>query len=392
MSATLKPSAPVTSQLREGRSPKELNAAAAKSKKLHTFSPPRDVETRPLDESQIATEETVTLSPVSSLLSSVLDASPSPPRAQGGRKTKTATTNVDEAENSAEPVLSPPNKAQSGGEMRHEARITSDARWSEQLPRYLEAARLLREMRVSIEARERFLHGEIQRQKTFCAEKKVELEKKSGAYQRLLQSTSRLTRQVRNLDSENDRMRDRLEELGVAFEKMLLKRKRKKNETSSLAPQNGTRRVWENKGPRRGDTAGPTKPQTFAVASSTDSLTRNKLAAGLDACNRKLQLAEEQRKEMLNELQLVVARKKGRALAYSTMASSSASEECFKELGWGDSCFTNTVVEEAVIQRLERMIDDSLVRCENNIRVTRRANGSSSGNHHHYHQPFRFEK
>ncbi|ORC84295.1 uncharacterized protein TM35_000461140, partial [Trypanosoma theileri] len=87
--------------------------------------------------------------------------------------------------------------------------------------RFLEGARILRQFDAEIDARQQFLQNEIQHQRKLSEENTEELSKKEAMYQQLQKASLALTRQVRSLDNENDRMRDRIEELHTAIQKAL---------------------------------------------------------------------------------------------------------------------------------------------------------------------------
>ncbi|KEG09489.1 hypothetical protein DQ04_05131040 [Trypanosoma grayi] len=250
-----------------------------------------------------------------------------------------------------------------------------DARRAEQTLYYLEAARVLRQVNGGVEAREQFLQNELQRQTDLHDEKRAELAGKQESYQRLQASTQRLTRQVRSLDSENDRLQDRLAQLQADMDKAFSRRALRHTQLASRQPSaSNARATATRQGVTRQNIGGGSVmvvdshvSAPFRTSSSLSSLAsvRDVLVAELDAYNRKLRLAEARHDELLSELQLAVARKRGRAAAYCD--SSAGSFAMGRHVGGLDgavSFLTDDVTEVGAIEHLERMIGESLVHCD----------------------------
>ncbi|ESL11219.1 hypothetical protein TRSC58_01036 [Trypanosoma rangeli SC58] len=236
--------------------------------------------------------------------------------------------------------------------------LTNNKLPSEQALCYLEAARSLRQVTSSMEAQERFIRSEIQRESALHDAKKTQLAEREKVLARLQESTLRLTRQLRGLDSENDCMRDRLAQLQAAIDKARSRRApvHVQRDVNPIVRHNS---ILSHQRVRDGSGGGA----PIVPVRKSPSFTRNALMAELDAYSLKLRTAEAQHEELLKELQLAVAKRKGRAAAYSSSGASWAFSGYSKTGSRESSFFTDSVKESSAIQQLERMLDDSLVRC-----------------------------
>ncbi|KAH9586402.1 hypothetical protein LSM04_009677 [Trypanosoma melophagium] len=285
-----------------------------------------------------AAEDIITLSAMSSTQNSVVETSsysPTPQKLQVDDITtdivdgipvnttiiqSTMNMNTNNVNADANAIIpSPPGgeNDETNGENSTEASRLLEAHRSEQMLRFLEGARTLRKFDADIEARQQFLQKELQRQRKVCEEKTEELTQKQALYERLQKSSLGLTRQVRGLDTENDRIRDRVTQLRSVIEKAL----------SRIPPRHMRRKVDLNSSDKN------IIARTGVVVEQNSSLTeiqskngkkglsyptsaRDLLLTEINTCNRNIRQAETQQTELLNELELLAARRKGRAAAY----------------------------------------------------------------------------
>ncbi|PWV03124.1 hypothetical protein C4B63_1g78 [Trypanosoma cruzi] len=328
-------------------------AVASKSEFFAT-SPHDGGSGRLPEDSQEATDEVVTLSSASSPLSRALEGSCMPFAPPLGSDTVVTVA--------CGPVNRPSlmsTEEQTAHANLGQADAMTDRRRSEEMLYYLEAARALREVTSGVEAREQCLMDEIERQSTLYAAKKLDLAEKQKVYERLHESTLRFTRNVRRIDSENDRIRDRLTKLQMAIEKMesrKLPRHIQKDFDRVVRCESVP--SWQGVNQRVGG------GEAIVSMRSVGSVAKNTLMTELEMYTRKLRSAEVRHDKLLKELQLAVARRKGRAAAYNSFGTS-LSFSGYSGMGNRDGSFlTDSVGESIAIQQLERMIDDSLIRCK----------------------------
>ncbi|RNE97972.1 hypothetical protein TraAM80_09039 [Trypanosoma rangeli] len=337
------------------RPAKPTTSEASKKDEAATAAvPPRDEARKLLEGNQEAAEETVTLSSSSfsassnvSRLTSSSSHAPGYGTALTAAEKQAAGVSPATTQTEEEIVTVVPTDA-----------LTNKLR-NEQVLYYLEAARSLRQVTTSMEAQERFMGNEIQRGSALHDAKKTQLAERQKVLDRLQESTLRLTRQLRGLDSENDRMRDRLAQLQAAVDKAGSRRAAPFHVQRDVNPVVRHNSMLSRQ--RVSDSSGGGAP--IVPVRKSLSFTRNALMAELDAYSRKLRTAEEQHEELLKELQLAVAKRKGRAAAYSSSGVSWAFSGYPKTGSRESSFFTDSVKESSALQQLERMIDDSLVRC-----------------------------
>ncbi|RNF01347.1 uncharacterized protein Tco025E_08590 [Trypanosoma conorhini] len=350
-----RPHALASSQQDTRRGPTNTTAAEAPKpdEAAAIATPPRDAAVKLPEDDQAAAEETVTLSSASTPLSHNLSG-PSPP-SSFAPDYGTVPTAAPEAETrAAGPVTAQTEESN----VRNAAPDALDDKLrSEQVLYYLEAARSLRQVTSGVEAQERFVRKELQRQSVLHDTKKAELAERQKVLERLQESTLRLTRQLRGLDSEGDHIRDRLTQLQAAIEKAGSRRapRHVQREVNPVVRRNSTPPQLRVRGGSGGGAA--IAPVRKSVFSARDALT-----AELEAYRVKLRAAETQHEELLKEIQLAVAKRKGRAAAYS---SSGASWNFSGYPGTGSresSFFTDSMEEFSAIQQLEQLIEDSLVR------------------------------
>ncbi|EKF29671.1 hypothetical protein MOQ_006533 [Trypanosoma cruzi marinkellei] len=331
-------------------SKKQTTATTAEaSQSEFVATPPHD------GNSQEATDEVVTLSSASSPFSRLLDGTCLPFSPPLG--SDTAATVVCASVN--KPSL-PSTEEQTAHVSLGQADAMTDRRRSEEMLYYLEAARALREVTSGVEAREQCLRDEIERQSTLHEAKKLELVEKQKVYERIHESTLRLTRHVRRLDSENDRIRDRLTQLQVAIEK-LESRKLPRHIQQDVDRVVRCESVpsWQGAKPHVGSGG-----EAIVPMRNVGSVAKNTLMTELETYTRKLRSIEARHDELLKELQLAIARRKGRVAAYNSFGAS-LSFSGYSGMGNKDVSFlTDSVGESIAIQQLERMIDDSLIRCK----------------------------
>ncbi|CBH18355.1 hypothetical protein, conserved [Trypanosoma brucei gambiense DAL972] len=248
-------------------------------------------------------DENVSVSPESSLPSELTECSPASPSASPARQHLETTPPVGTASSSSLEVCN-----------------------TGKVMRYLEASDALRQLDVGVEARILYLQSEIQRQSAIHEEKKAEFDKKKVLHMHLEEATRRLTRQVRNLDNENDQLRDRLAEVEAAVKKAReATAKRRGNTEGNKATGRASDRPEQRCAGSSG--ANAIKSGGRGALYSVENILQTKI----NAYDRKLRLAEARHGELLDELHIALARRKGRVAAYSRHVS-------FSSRANGDGC------------------------------------------------------
>nr|CCC95851.1 unnamed protein product [Trypanosoma congolense IL3000] len=310
----LKPTTvPWTSSAQSAISSKAVPAARSERP-----TPPSAGVGRSVDQNSVGVEENVTLSP---------NSSPSP------RLTECSQTSLSVSASRA-----PVEPAIPAGEVVAAGVDTPETVPSRQVVHYLNAVEALRRLDIGMEARLLLLQKELKAQSIIYDELVAELDRKKTSHQHLDESTRRLTRQVRNLDSENDRLRGRLAELEAETKRLKAapawrwRDVDKGGVTKQTNNSIGKQCVGYNTEHSEG-TASISDSSPLAHALHPTYSVEHILQAKICGYNRKLRRAEVLHGELLENLHITLAERRGQMTAYSKHASLSFRVEASDKSG-----------------------------------------------------------